>query len=111
MPDESRSAAGAHHRPVPDRLLRAVARASGVPWSATDEFREALCEYVHALRGDGLDVVQTIIAVKAAVARVSPSLLEQSVTWSIEQYYVRALRSADASGGKPSPGGRNSSVK
>lgn len=109
--DESLPAADAPQPPALDRLLSTVARESAIPRGVTDEFREALCEYVLALRGDGLDVVHTIIAVKAALAGVSTSLLEQSVKWTIEQYYLRALHTADASVGKPSLGGRNSPVK
>lgn len=51
--DESLPAAGADHPPVPERLLDAATRASGIPWSATHEFRDVLCEYVRALREDG----------------------------------------------------------
>lgn len=64
-----------------------------------------------ALREDGLDVVHTIVAVRAALAGGSTSLLEESVKWTIEQYYLRALHTPDANVGKPSLGGRNSSVK
>ena len=73
--------------PVPQRLLDATTKAHGVPWTATEEFRGALCEYVETLQRSGLDVVHTILAVKRALARVSPSLLEQSVKWCIEHYY------------------------
>ena len=72
---------------VPQRLLDATALARGVPWTATEEFRGALCEYVETLRGSGLDVVQTLLVVKRTLSHVSPSLLEQSAKWCIEHYY------------------------
>ena len=74
---------------VPQRLLDATDRARGVPWTATEEFRAALCEYVETLQRSGLDVVQTVLAVKRALSHVSPTLLEQSVKWCIEHYYAR----------------------
>lgn len=76
--------------PPPPALLEALAAARGTPWQRTDAFHAALCAYVGELRADGLDPVDMLLAVKATLHGVPPSLLEQSVTWCIEAYYRAA---------------------
>lgn len=76
--------------PPPPALLEALAAARGTPWKATDAFPTALCASVGDLRADGLDPVDTLLAVKATLRDVPPSLLEQSVKWCIEAYYRAA---------------------
>jgi len=68
----------------------ALAAVGGTPWKATDAFQAALCAYVGDLRASGLGPVDALLAVKAALRDVPPSLPERSVTWSIEAYYRAA---------------------
>jgi len=68
----------------------ALAAVGGAPWNGTDAFEAALCAYVGDLRASGLGPVDALLAVKAALRDVSPSLPERSVTWSIEAYYRAA---------------------
>ena len=70
--------------------MDALAAVGGAPWNGTDAFQEALCTYVGDLRASGLGPVDALLAVKAALRDIPPSLLERSVTWSIEAYYCAA---------------------
>lgn len=76
--------------PPPPALFAALAAARGTPWKTTDAFQTALCAHVGELRASGLDPVDMLLAVKATLRDVPPSLLEQSVKWCIEAYYRAA---------------------
>ncbi len=76
--------------PPPPALREALAAVRGTPWQSTDAFQAALCAYVGELRADGLDPVAMLLAVKAVLRGVPPSLLDQSVKWCIAAYYRAA---------------------
>ena len=102
-PDDDADREPARPGDVAERAERAIAAYFHTHLADTDALRSAVCDYVAALRAEGAEPQQMLVAVKRLVGRAWPAgwradaeqqraLGEQVVRWCIEEYY----RAADA---------------